>query len=447
MAYARNIILAFTLLISLTAMAAAQDAAPAAQSEQAAPSGPEVLPIPEAAQPMVSFDPQKATDAYLSLIKGEAREKSDEYFEGGYVLQPVEVGYGLAVAALLLWGGFSARMRNLAQRVTRLRFFQVPVYALMYFVAAAVLTFPYTVYVQFFREHEYGLSNQNFAGWFGDFTTLFGVSLLFLIVLVTIVYAFIRWTKERWWIWGTVISVAFLAFATMVAPVYINPLVNDYKPLAEGPLKEDILSMARANGVLADNVWEFNASKQTKRISANVSGLFGTTRISLNDNLLNRSTREEIRAVMGHELGHYVLGHVYALFSTFLVIIFVALGFTHWAFKRLTSAFGKQWGVQSIDDPAGMPVIFALLSVFFFAATPVLNTLIRTGEAEADIFGLNVAREADGFATVALKLAEYRKLDPEPWEEFVYYDHPSGRSRISMAMYWKAEHLDELRNK
>src|SRR5262249_47729560 len=160
-----------------------------------------------------------------------------------------------------------------------------------------------------------------------------------------------------------------------IAPVYVAPLINDYKPLAEGQIKSDILSMARANGVPADNVWEFNASKQSKRISANVSGMFGTTRVSLNDNLINRATPAEIRAVMGHELGHYVLGHNYAFLSWATIIAFIGFGFTNWAFKRLTADYGNRWDVHSIDDPAGMPLVFALIGFLAFVGTPALNTI------------------------------------------------------------------------
>jgi STE24 endopeptidase len=199
--------------------------------------------------------------------------------------------------------------------------------------------------------------------------------------------------------------------------------------------------MARANGIAANDVYEFNASKQTTRISANVSGMFGTARISLNDNLLKRCTAPEILAVMGHEIGHDVLDHVYILLTWMGLVILIGFAFVNWSFKRATGLFGGNWDVRTIDDPAGLPVLMALFTLFLFIATPVTNTISRTLERQADIFGLNAARQPDGFAKAALKLAEYRKLDPGKWEEIVFYDHPSGRERIAMAMRWKAAHL------
>ena len=171
--------------------------------------------------------------------------------------------------------------------------------------------------------------------------------------------------------------------------------------------------------------------------------MFGTTRISMNDNLLKRCTPNEIVAVLGHEMGHYVLNHVAILVTWEGLLIFVAFAFLNWGFKWLVKLFGAAWDVKGIDDPAGLPVLMALLSFFFFLATPISNTITRTAEAQADIFGVNAVRQPDGFAKATLMLAEYRKLEPTPLEEFVFYDHPSGRSRIYMMMRWKAEHLND----
>ena len=163
----------------------------------------------------------------------------------------------------------------------------------------------------------------------------------------------------------------------------------------------------------------------------------------MNDNLLKRCTPDEIIAVLGHEMGHYALDHTWLLLSWIGLVIFVGFGFVNWGFGVLVRRFGATWRVTGIDDPAGLPVLMGVMAVFFLLATPVQNTIVRTAEAQADIFGVNAVRQPDGFAKSALMLAEYRKLDPTPLEEFVFYDHPSGRSRIYMMMRWKAEHLND----
>jgi STE24 endopeptidase len=334
-------------------------------------------------------------------------------------------------------------MRNFAQRLTRSRFFQVPIYVAQYSVLAAVLEFPLTVYEEFFREHAFGLSNQNFAQWFGDAATEFLVSLVGSLIVLTLIYVAIRAARRSWWIWGAGIAFVFLFVQFVIGPVLINPLFNHYQPLPDSPIKREILTMAQANGIPATNIYEFDASRQSNRISANVSGFLGTTRISVTDNLLSKATPAEIKAVLGHEMGHYVLNHNALLLTWVGLLVFVALAFVNWFFRTTTDLFGGSWDVRTIDDPAGLPVLFAGLSLFLFLATPVQNTITRTVEAQADIFGLNAARQPDGFATAALKLSSYRKLDPSPLEEFVFYDHPSGHTRIANAMRWKAGHLDD----
>jgi STE24 endopeptidase len=402
----------------------------------------EVHQLPLAYKP-VSFNPEKATKAYLARVSGAARARSDSYFEGGYVLLVVDTLYGLVVMGLLLWLKISARMRTIAQNFTRSRFWQVPIYFIMFVILVTAITFPLSVYENFFREHAYGLSNQNFGQWLGDFGIEFAISLIGTTILVTLLYAGIRAIKRAWWIWGAALTIAFLAFVMMIYPVFLAPLLNHYKPLPDGPVKQQILSMARANGVPATNVYEFDASRQSDRISANVSGLFGTTRISVTDNLLKRGTPREVKAILGHEIGHYVMNHVAVNLLWLSIIYIIGFWFADRAFRFLTGLFGGNWDVRTIDDPAGLPVLYAAFTIYLFFATPFINTIIRTQEAQADMFGVNAAREPDAFATSVLKLSEYRKLDPSPLEEWIFFDHPSGRNRIAMMMRWKAEHIND----
>jgi STE24 endopeptidase len=429
-------------LLALAVSATTVPAMAQAGGPAAAPTSTvDVQPLPPAG--VAHFDPAKATKAYLARISGEARAKSDSYFEGGYWLILWDALYAIAVSAVLLFPRISARMRNIAQSVTRSRFWQVPIYIMMYVVITTVLTLPMTIYEEFLREHQYGLSNQNFMEWLGDFVIIFAVDFVVFTLIGTVVYAAIRGSRRYWWVWGTAITIAFLIVGVTIAPVYISPLLNHYKPLRDGELKQSILSLARSEGIPVDNVYEFDASKQSKRMSANVSGMFGTTRISMNDNLLNRGSDREILAVLGHEMGHYVLGHVVTGIVLNGLVFLAGFAFVAWGFGFLTSIFGGVWDVRAVDDPAGLPVLMALATFFFLVATPVSNTITRTMEAQADLFGVNAARQPDGFADAALHLSEYRKLDPGTLEEFVFYDHPSGRNRIHMMMVWKAEHLND----
>jgi STE24 endopeptidase len=304
-----------------------------------------------------------------------------------------------------------------------------------------VLSFPLNLYEHFFREHQYGLATQSFLPWFGEQLILLGVTLIGGTLLLIVLYAVFRRAPRTWWIWGALVAVIFSFISAFIAPVYIEPLFNTYKPLNNPVLRDPILAMAQANQIPVKQVLEVDASRQTTRVSANVSGFLGTTRIALNDNLLKQCTLPEIRLVMAHEMGHYVLNHGAKLLTYFGIFILVGFAFTRTVFDVAVKRWGNKWDIRGIADPAGLPLLVLILSAFLFVTTPFLNTIIRVTEREADAFGINTSREPDGMAKVALKLGQYRKLNPAPLEEFFFYDHPSGRARIRMAMDWKAANL------
>jgi STE24 endopeptidase len=388
-----------------------------------------------------SFDPAAATQAWLDTVPSEKRAKSDAYFEGGYWLILWNFLLAVAISIFLLASRISARMRDFAERRTRFRAIHVSVYAISYFVLVYLLSFPLNLYENFFREHQYGFATQSFPPWFREQVIGLGLTIIAGTVLLIILYAVFRRAPRTWWIWGTGVAVLFLSAVTFIAPVYIEPLFNTYKPLTDPEIRDPILAMARANEIPVKQVFEVDASRQTTRVSANVSGFLGTTRIALNDNLLKQCTLPEIREVMAHEMGHYVLNHGAKLLTYFGIFILIGFALTRNLFDVAVRRWGDKWGFRGIADPAGLPLLVLILSTFLFILTPFLNTIVRVTEREADAFGINTAREPDAMAKVALKLGAYRKLDPTPLEEFIFFDHPSGRARIRMAMDWEAAHL------
>jgi STE24 endopeptidase len=306
-----------------------------------------------------------------------------------------------------------------------------------------VILLPMTIYEGFVREHRYGLANQTFGPWMGDQAKSLAVGLLLGGLAVTALYGVVRRLARTWALWGAVAAIVLAMLGGLIAPIYIDPLFNKYTRLADPAVRGQILSLARAEGISAQDVWVFDASRQTKRVSANVSGFATTMRISLNDNLLNRCSLAEIEAVMGHEMGHYVMNHVYKTLLFLAVVIAIGFALMKWGFERVSARKGASWDIRGVGDTAGLPLALILLSIYSFVLTPVLNTYIRVQEAEADLFGINASGQPDGEVQTDLKLGEYRKLDPSPLEEVLFFDHPGGRNRILMAMKWKAEHLVE----
>ncbi len=330
-----------------------------------------------------SFDPAAATQAWLATVPADKRKKSDAYFEGGYWLILWNFLLAAGISIFLLASRISARLRDFAERTWRGSCLQVVLYAIPYFLLVAALSFPLTMYENFYREHQYGLATQSFLPWFREQLIGLGVMLIAGTLLLIVLYAVFRRAPRTWWVWGTVVMIVFL----------------------------------------------------------NVSGFLGTTRIALNDNLLKQCTLPEIRMVMAHEMGHYVLNHGAKLLTYFGIFILVGFALARILFDAAVRRWGNKWAIRGIADPAGLPLLVLILSTLVFVLTPLVNTVIRVTEREADAFGINTSREPDGMAEVALKLGAYRKLDPTPLEEFIFFDHPSGRARIRMAMDWKGAHL------
>lgn len=400
-------------------------------------SGFKIRPVDDAWRAALPRNAEAATQAYMDRLPAEVQAKSDAYYTGGYWLQLWNLLLGLAIAAVLMSGRRAAQLRDWAARTGRGPVRRDVLFGAAYLLLTWVLTLPLAVYEGWWREHAYGMSTLTLGAWFGEQAIGLAGMVIVGAPLIAGLYALIRRAGERWWMWGTAAGLGFMVILVAVSPLVIDPLFNTYKPVEDGPVKTAVLTMAHANGVPVDNVYVFDASRQTTRISANVSGLFGTAAVRLNDNLLRRTTEPEIRAVMSHELGHYVLNHVIKMLTMFTLVLLVGFFVAQAAMRRLLHRTAASTGVSRVDDVASLPLLAAVFSVFFTLATPVQNSIVRMQEIEADRFGLNLSREPHGFAEAQLRLVEYRKADPGPVEELIFFHHPSTRHRIHDAMRWR----------
>lgn len=386
------------------------------------------------------FDPDEATRAWLATMGPEAIDRSNRYFTGNYLLDLADSALTLIVAGLLLVFGFARGVRGWLERMVK--FYPLVVFgsALFYNVVATLATFPYVYYRGFVREHEFGLATQTPPQWLSEYLLSAAIGIVIGAIFFTIIYAIIAVAKKTWWIWGSGVALVFAAFLLMVQPVFIDPIFNTYTPMQDSALKTEILGMAQANGIPADNVYVYDQSRQNNRVTANVAGLFGTTRVALADNLLNRTSPEAVKAVMGHEMGHYVLGHIYSLMIMLTGLVVVTFAAAHYGFRALSK--NERWGIRDIADPAGLPLLMALITAIGLFTAPLQRNIIRFHEQQADMFGLNAARAPDGFAEASVLLSEYRKMEPSTLEEWFFYDHPSGWNRIHNSMVWKAHEIE-----
>lgn len=438
----RTLLLGLVLcLFGFPSMSQAQAKPDLSQSQM-----PSVVTVPPEALPSDHFNVDAATDAYLAQIPASARARSDAYFEGGYWM----ILWDFLMAAVIYWAvlrfGWSAKMRDFARRLTRFAFLQDLIYWVQFLILTSLLGGPLSVYEGYFREHKYGLATQTFGPWLGDQFKGLLVSMIFGGLLFAVLFWIVRKLPHTWHIWGAAVTICFFIFSIMIAPVFIFPLFNKTTRLDDPKITAPILSLARANGIPAHDVFQIDASKQSTRMSANVSGFGRTMRITLNDNLLRRGSPEEIQEAMGHEMGHYVLNHVYKDVMFMTIVITVFFFFLRRSLDWSLARWGQSWRILDIVDVAVLPLVFFLATLFGFVFTPIANTQTRSEELEADMYGLNASRQPDGAAQGAIHLGEYRKMSPGPLEEFIFYDHPSGRTRIYNAMRWKAENLQLFQN-
>ena len=389
---------------------------------------------------MATFDPAEATATYLSKLSPEAHSRAVSYTQGGHWVLLWTAVISLAIYVLLVRSGVLVRLRD---RLEARGFGPLRVSALVLgaaLVAEALLYLPWSVYADWARERSYGLTSQPFAGWLGESALATVIGLPVSLALIVGIYALIRRAPKTWWLWSAALIAAGSVVMMVVAPVYIAPLFNRYEPAPPGPVRDAVVALAEANGVPSDRIFIYDGSRQSNRYTANVAGLFGSTRIAMSDVMFAKGADlAEVRAVVGHEMGHYVLQHGWRNAIVISILAVLALFTVDRLFAPAARWIGAG-GVRGLADPAGYPVIVAIVVGLGLISTPVTASLTRIGEAEADRFSLERTNEPDGLARALVKTIEYRAATPGPIEEVLFYEHPSVGSRVRRAMEWKAAH-------
>jgi STE24 endopeptidase len=383
----------------------------------------------------MTFDPQAATAAYIDSLGPEALAKAAAYTTGGHWL----LLWNLLVAVLIAWVVVRSRIldrvsQRLAARGNTVRTFVV---AAVYVAVVSLLSLPWSIYSEWFRERSYGRTSQPLADFLGQsalatviFTALIS---LFLVGL----YALIRRTGRFWWVWSGGLTALAVSTLLLLGPVFIDPLFNDYKPVPAGGVRDALVVMAQQAGVPADRIFVYDGSRQSNNFTANVSGIAGAARVAISDVAFKGASLDEVKAVTGHEIGHYVLHHVWRsvllLSALALVFFFVA--------DRVFPWFARRFGSRAtLADPTGLPVLGVMVALFLVFAQPIQNAAIRAGESAADQYSLETVNLPDALASALVKTAEYRNPRPGELEEVLFYTHPSVERRVRRAMDWKASH-------
>jgi STE24 endopeptidase len=383
----------------------------------------------------MAFDVDAATARYIDSLGPAALQKAHDYTVGKEWM----LLWSLVVAAVVTWlivrsGLLDHLAIKLQRRAFALRAFVVTA---VYFLVSSILTLPWTLYADWWREKSYGRTSQPI----GDFLLQGGIALvisaIFGGIFLMLLYMLIRRAGRAWWLWSGALTAVVLAFMMLLSPILIQPLFNTYEPVPPGQVRDAVVEMAGRAGIPPDKIYMYNGSRQSNNFTANAGGVGSTARVAISDVALKDASLAEVRAVTGHEIGHYVLKHTWwgiLVFSVLAIVLF-------WLADRLFPWFARAFGTNArIEDPRGVPVLLFIASLFGLLASPLTNTFSRTLESQADLYSLQTENLPDALSSALVKTAEYRYPRPGKLEEIVFYDHPSVEARVHRAMEWKATH-------
>ncbi len=383
----------------------------------------------------MTIDTQVATAAYIDGLGADTLAKAAAYTTGNHWLLLWALVAGAVVTLIIVrWGVLDRVEAKLSRRGPNLRAFVVGV---VYFLLSAALMLPWSLYEEWWRETSYGRTSQPLGDFLGQGLLSIVISAVLGALFFVGVYALIRRAGRAWWTWSAGLMAVGMSAVMFAAPVVIEPLFNDFKPVPSGEVRDALVVMADRAGVPAERIFVYDGSRQSNNFTANAGGVGGTARIAISDVAFKGASLDEVKAVTAHEIGHYVLGHTWRVVIVFsgLAILFFFLA------DRLFPRFARVFGSRaSLADPAGLPVMLFMASLFGLLAGPVSNGLSRVAENHADQYSLETVGLPDALSTALVKTAEYRNPRPSQVEEWLFYSHPSVERRVQRAMEWKASH-------
>jgi STE24 endopeptidase len=344
------------------------------------------------------------------------------------------VGFVLLLGLVLTHG--SVRLRDIAYVASR-QYYSIAVFVFVFLLLliSKVLSLPLDFY-SFRLEHEYHLSNQKLGAWLWDELKGWVVGLVLMSILVEILYATIRAYPDHWWIIVWAVFIGFTVLLAQLAPVVLFPIFYRFEPLKNDALRERLVKLSERAGTKVRGVYEWKISEKSKKANAALTGLGKTRRIIVADTLLSNYTDDEIEAVLAHELGHHVHGHIVKGILLQIAITFV--GF--WAASHiLRYAVDQRQMFQSLSDFANLPLLALIAAVLGLLLAPVLNAYSRYNERQADEYAWNSIPSIEPFVSSMHKLASQNLAEENParWIEVLFHSHPSIGKRTAAAAAWQ----------
>jgi Zn-dependent protease with chaperone function len=418
------------LVPAISARAALQPALPADRSAPAA--GQPVQPADQPPQSAAPVGTQAPADSAAPVPIPTASPLSERHYESGNVLWIVSTLWGFVVPAVILFSGLSAFLRDRATRLGKYWYFSLVIYLALLTAIIFAVNLPLDYYAGFVRPHEYGLSSQSAGKWLHDEFVGLGLGLAAGALLLWIPYLLLKHATRRWWLYTWLASIPITLFVALVEPIWIEPLFNRFGPMQDTRLEERILDLAHRAGIDGAHVFEVDKSVDTNELNAYVTGIGSTKRIVLWDTIIKQFTPGELLMVMGHEMGHYVLGHVWHGLLLGSAVLLLGLWLIHRVSAWVLRRFGVKTGVTVLGDFASLPLLMLMFGVYTFLFQPALLAYSRHTEHEADRFGLEITHDNRACGTAYVKFVQHDLAYPNPGPLYQLWrsSHPPLAERI-----------------
>lgn len=351
----------------------------------------------------------------------------------------VRLFLSFVVPAFFLFSKLSASIRNWAMRKAKRWVLMIILYFIVYSIIEMLIYLPLDIYTGFVRMHHYGLSNQTFSQWFIEMIKSFIVNSIIMAAIVWVPFLIIKKSPKRWWLYLALVSIPYLFVMSYIQPVVIDPVFNQYKQIEDNELSSKIDSLLSKTSIENCQVYQVDKSKETNQMNAYMTGVFNTKRIVLWDTTINYLTVDEVLGVVAHEMGHYLMGHVWKSIVLgglgSIVILYLVYRMSNWVLKKSKGRFG----FNKLSDIAAFPLIMLLINIMIFATAPISNAYSRSIEMEADRFELELTQNNLATATGTVKLHQQSLTMPQPGLIYMLwtYDHPTFKSRVDFANEYK----------
>ena len=384
----------------------------------------------------MAFDAVSATNAYIDSLGPEALAQAAAYTAGNHWLILWSLLATVVSTSLIVRSGILVALSNkLSQRGAFNRAFRV---SAAFIVLSAIIELPWTIYTSWYRQTQYDMTTQPLGDFLGQSGLGLALSAVLMGLLLATFYILIKKAGPLWWAWFGGITASLVATMMLLGPSLIQPLFNEYAPVPEGEVKQAIERLAVEANIPTDRIFMYDGSRQSNNFTANVSGIGSSARIAISDIALKEANLDEVKAVTGHEIGHYVSGHIWWVVFLLSGEVVIAFLLADKLFKPVARVFGAD---EDIQNPASVPILILLVGVLLTLFEPINNSLTRMNEADADRYSLETVGLPDGLASALVKTAEYRDPRPGQLQELLFYTHPSVERRVRMAMEWKREQL------